>query len=182
MYKEHEVFQLPHDRDTYIWRYMDLTKLVSILDSRALWFSRADHLGDPFEGYPPKSQFALSPQAWHEVEARIREGEDPHADDRRYLESFLRGEDMHGFLEFRKKVVSDPITRTIMQLRDAKEVRKESFVNCWHISKCETEAMWNQYQKSGSGIVIRSTVQRLIDSVRDYAYAIYIGCVKYIDH
>jgi hypothetical protein len=35
---------------TKIWRYMDFTKFVFMLEERALFFSRADHLLDPFEG------------------------------------------------------------------------------------------------------------------------------------
>lgn len=35
---------------TKVWRYMDFTKFVSLLDKRELWFTRADELNDPFEG------------------------------------------------------------------------------------------------------------------------------------
>lgn len=33
-----------------VWRYFDFPKFVSLLETRALYFSRADHLGDPLEG------------------------------------------------------------------------------------------------------------------------------------
>lgn len=33
-----------------IWRYIDIAKLVSLLDKQALYFARLDKLGDPFEG------------------------------------------------------------------------------------------------------------------------------------
>lgn len=33
-----------------LWRYMDFTKFVALLKDNALYFARADHLGDPFEG------------------------------------------------------------------------------------------------------------------------------------
>jgi hypothetical protein len=36
--------------DATIWRYIDFTKLVSILNSRSLFFARADQFDDPFEG------------------------------------------------------------------------------------------------------------------------------------
>lgn len=36
--------------DTVLWRYMDFPKFVSLLKESALWFSRADLLGDPLEG------------------------------------------------------------------------------------------------------------------------------------
>lgn len=33
-----------------LWRYMDLAKFLALLEDRALYFARADKLGDPFEG------------------------------------------------------------------------------------------------------------------------------------
>ena len=33
-----------------LWRFLDFTKFVDVLERRALFFSRADLLGDPFEG------------------------------------------------------------------------------------------------------------------------------------
>jgi hypothetical protein len=46
----HYVFAQPTNPDCVIWRYLDLPKLVALLKDSALWFSRADLLGDPFEG------------------------------------------------------------------------------------------------------------------------------------
>lgn len=40
----------PEDRTIPMWRYMDFTKFVSMLETRSLFFARADLLGDPFEG------------------------------------------------------------------------------------------------------------------------------------
>ena len=41
-----------------LWRYMDFAKFVSLLEKRALFFARADKLGDPFEGSFPKKNIA----------------------------------------------------------------------------------------------------------------------------
>ena len=49
MYENHPNVNPPQD-DAVLWRYMDFTKFVSLLDKQALYFSRADKLGDPFEG------------------------------------------------------------------------------------------------------------------------------------
>lgn len=49
---EHPAFDPPGDEHV-IWRYMDLAKYVSLLHHRALFFSSADRLGDPFEGSYP---------------------------------------------------------------------------------------------------------------------------------
>jgi hypothetical protein len=48
------IFVSPRDREAIIWRYMDFTKFVSMLSREALYFCRADLLGDPFEGSVPK--------------------------------------------------------------------------------------------------------------------------------
>lgn len=54
MYKEHPSFIPPDDANIKIWRYMDFTKFVALLDSKSLWFTRADRFEDPFEGSYPK--------------------------------------------------------------------------------------------------------------------------------
>ena len=53
MYQELPIFELPPD-DATLWRYMDFTKFVSLLEKQALFFSKPDRLGDPFEGSLPK--------------------------------------------------------------------------------------------------------------------------------
>ncbi|PHS30185.1 MAG: hypothetical protein COA95_09820 [Methylophaga sp.] len=37
-----------------VWRYLDLAKLVSLLDTKSLFFARMDIFLDPFEGATPK--------------------------------------------------------------------------------------------------------------------------------
>lgn len=49
MYEEHGDFIAPQP-EAVLWRYMDFTKFVSLLEKKALFFARADKLGDPFEG------------------------------------------------------------------------------------------------------------------------------------
>ena len=60
MYEEHPVFN-PPPLNTVLWRYMDFTKYVSLLEKQALFFARADKLGDPFEGSYTKVNEALLP-------------------------------------------------------------------------------------------------------------------------
>ena len=60
MYEEHPVFN-PPPLDAVLWRYMDFTKYVSLLEKQALFFARADKLGDPFEGSYSKVNEALLP-------------------------------------------------------------------------------------------------------------------------
>jgi hypothetical protein len=48
---DHESF-FPPKENCALWRYVDLTKLLSLLETRALHFTRADQLDDPYEGMP----------------------------------------------------------------------------------------------------------------------------------
>ena len=62
MYKEHPVFERPTDKNTKIWRYLDFTEFVSLIDKRALFFTRVDKLGDPFEGSYSKANVGSLPE------------------------------------------------------------------------------------------------------------------------
>jgi hypothetical protein len=50
MYTEHPEFSPPSHPDADIWRYMDLTKFLSLLEDKALFFSSASSISDNFEG------------------------------------------------------------------------------------------------------------------------------------
>ena len=60
MYEEHPTFS-PPPPDAVLWRYMDFTKFVSFIDKKALFFARADKLGDPYEGSTSHVNIALQP-------------------------------------------------------------------------------------------------------------------------
>ena len=57
MYKKIPNLETPPD-DAKLWRYMDFTKFVSLLDQQALFFARGDLLDDPFEGTLLKANVA----------------------------------------------------------------------------------------------------------------------------
>jgi hypothetical protein len=50
LYTPHQDFAPPADLDQPIWRYMSMTKFIALLERRAVFFARADLLGDPWEG------------------------------------------------------------------------------------------------------------------------------------
>ena len=144
MYKEHPVFN-PPPSDAVLWRYMDFTKFVSLLEKQALFFSTPDNLGDPFEGSITE----------RDVEYRDR------------------------------WIASVPgITGTIIRSdypRVIKSIRLQTFINCWHISNYESEAMWKLYSNTGSGIAVKTNFNsfKLSFVCKE---DVHIGVVKYIDH
>ena len=64
---QHPVFKQPTDPGIPVWRYMDFTKFVSMLESRSLFFARSDKLGDPFEGSYSRGNQTLRPIVYEEV-------------------------------------------------------------------------------------------------------------------
>lgn len=50
MYEFHPSMINPENDNIKIWRYMDFTKLVSLLNTQTLFFTRADKFEDTFEG------------------------------------------------------------------------------------------------------------------------------------
>jgi len=50
MVSAHEVFIEPIDLNQKIWRYMDFTKFIDLLNSQELYFTRPDKFEDVFEG------------------------------------------------------------------------------------------------------------------------------------
>jgi hypothetical protein len=51
-----DLIRQPENLDDKIWRYMDLPKLIYLLEKEKLYLSRADHFDDKHEGSTPKVQ------------------------------------------------------------------------------------------------------------------------------
>jgi len=54
MYVKHSCLPLNHSDSEKIWRYMDFAKFVNLLNTKSLFFCRADRLDDKWEGIFPK--------------------------------------------------------------------------------------------------------------------------------
>lgn len=50
MYKENPNINLPVNRDTVVWKYLDLSKFLDLLMSQKLFMSRSDKFEDQYEG------------------------------------------------------------------------------------------------------------------------------------
>lgn len=130
-FQEHYAFGPPADRYLAIWRYVDFARLLSLLQTKALYFARADTLGDAWEGSISAATFAL---------------------------------------------LGDRTPRI------ARTFQLQTAVSCWHMNSHESVAMWDLYARAGTGLAIRSTVQRLIDSLANAAEEIVIAPISYIDY
>ena len=150
---EHPCFPQPSDPDVGIWRYMDFAKYVALLNQQSLFFSRLDLLGDPYEGTLSKAEYE---QLKKTAEIGEKEGKLPPRWRGRYFDVLLTS---------------------------ARRARRSIYVNCWHISSGESEAMWKLYASSGYAIALQSTYQKLAAAVTTPAHKhCYIGIVTYTDH
>jgi hypothetical protein len=62
--EQHPCFRPPADLNVPIWRYIDLAKYLALLNTRALYFSRSDRLGDPYEGATSHRNKELRPAVY----------------------------------------------------------------------------------------------------------------------
>jgi hypothetical protein len=69
-YVRNEWFTPPDDADALLWRYIDFTKLVSLLETRSLYFARADTLDDAFEGSLTRA--TVEARHEHDPDERLR--------------------------------------------------------------------------------------------------------------
>jgi hypothetical protein len=130
-----------------IWRYMDFTKFVSMLENEGLFFCRADLFDDPFEGsnskvnanFQPETVYKDSRPAFIEIVKRSRQ-------------------DLSHWLQWQ---------------------RQWTMLNCWHMSECESAAMWKLYSKSNEAICIQSTFESLERCLNLKAQ---VGVVQYINY
>lgn len=152
---------------TRLWRYMDLAKFLSLLESNSLFFTRLDHFADPFEGALGVIE---NEEVWKKKEKeRIKqwlEVEDKYAK-RNSDESELETRAVQHFNRYREKL---------------KDCRTRNYVSCWHMSDYESEAMWQLYTRDcKQGIAIQTTFDRLYHSLLSELNFDF-GLVNYIDY
>ena len=88
--QQHPVFTPPSNPNAMIWRYMDFTRYVAMLETGSLFFSRADRLDDPFEGTLSRQTMA----AWLDLVRHHNLPDDFVDTPRRFARAFRR----HTFL------------------------------------------------------------------------------------
>lgn len=150
--KRHSVFIAPTEQEVTIWRYLDLSKFVSMLATSSLFFSRADLLGDPLEGSFSRPTVLSRPDL---------------------IANLAKKHGAIGDIESQSQQIAAIMSRS--QQRQT----KHTYVNCWHINEHESAAMWRLYSKSDEAIAIKSRYLRLVSSLDEDCY---VGQVFYLDY
>lgn len=149
-----------------LWRYMDFTKYVSLLSSRALYFSRSDQFEDAYEG---AKGLKRTKNAW-----------DDH-----YL-SFFRQAIRNPPDGYKCDKADEQVEEEASQLlRDLESggnaSREHTFISCWHENAYESTAMWRLYSSYlPNAVAIKTSYGSLYRSLGSNPQ-IRIGRVRYID-
>ncbi|MGM3216748.1 hypothetical protein ACSQ5K_16440 [Pseudomonas sp. PhalM4] len=151
MYAEHPLFKSPGE-DESLWRYMDFTKFVSLLEGGAIYFNRADKFDDAFEGRHPKASIEYFLDSYREV---------------------LKATGAND------AVIDSALSATLGSLSIN---RATVGISCWHKNEHESAAMWKLYLSSREGVAIKTRFSRLKSSFIDCSPEVLIGEVQYIDY
>ena len=137
-----------------IQRYIDITKFISLLHKKALFFTRVDKQEDPFEGTFSKPSYQARLD-WLINHYKNKE-EEP---DRIIIEKILKEYDA-----------------TVFRLKSLRTL------NCWHKNESESALMWKSYSSVHSGIMIKSSFENLKSSLMGASETVYISGVKYCNY
>jgi hypothetical protein len=156
VFKENSRYKLP-DENCKVWKYMDFTKFVSLLEKKALWFSRSDTLraSDKFEG-------SISLKNIINLFTKLS-----------IIEEFPEP----GY------TTKDPFRYLKILSRANKFDLQFFFISSFHINEHESAAMWKIYTKNDEGIAIQTTCQSLKQSFdQNDQDEVILGPIKYIDY
>lgn len=162
-------YTYPEDRVVLIWRYMDLGKLVSILDSSSLFFPRSDLLGDPFEG-------SVSAENLRNRKIEIDKAAD-------FFHAGLVERGISSSIEGQQANMERLLGSGAKQLEWK---RFWTYVSCWHVNEHESSAMWKIYGATQQSVAIVSTFQSLLDVLVRHVSPPQgeprVSLVKYLDY
>lgn len=147
-------YLLPLEPNSRIWRYLDFEKFKSLLETKSLFFCRADKFSDPFEGSLPKL----------EIENRKK---------------FMREISQFPGYDFGDKQINENIS-SLQEYHI--NLKRATIINCWHINKNESDAMWRLYLKDNEGVAIQSTTERIYNTIEVIPEVIGLSKVRYLDY
>lgn len=134
---------------------MNLPKFLALLQDSALFFSRANFLGDRFEGSTSKANI-------------------------NYREAAKTLRHSHPAFSALKDLPDEVVQNIFDQQQKGNEIRVPTLmVNCWHMNEHESAAMWKLYSNGEPIVAIQTTYEKLDTALPSWAN---IGEVQYIDY
>lgn len=155
-FTEHSLFTDPKGNNLKLWRYMDFTKFVSILQTNSLFFPSTRILKsiDPWEGTYLKQELEF------------------------IIKDHINRNKQRGL-----RLIYKDIENQAKSWRNGFEQQIDvNFISCWHYNVTESAAMWRLYLKSNEGIAVQTSIESFKSSFDEYKENVYIGEVRYKDY
>lgn len=146
--------------DESIWRYLDFSKFVALLENKSLFFSKVDSFEDKFEGV----HNAISKDDHYDITNNGEMIRIPYPLDKRARNNS----------ENYKKFISQTID----------SLKASVGINCWRFNKNDSHAMWKIFLNSNEGVAIKTSINSLknsLPSLNEFQ-KLHIGKIKYIDY
>ena len=159
------IYRIPNNPHQRIWRYMDFTKFVALLDSQELFFPRASLFEDSHEGSISQGTIKQRIEFDEEAIRQMKEGAKlDKAAEKRFRD----------YLEEQRNIKKERLAWK----------RNWTFINCWHMNDHESAAMWKLY--ANQSISLQSTYAILWHTLKHYfaetREAPVISMVNYVDY
>ena len=159
-------FDLSVDEDQSLWRYMDFSKFVAMMQQGGIHFTRASKFDDPFEA---AAGVASREAVWNQ----------------HYLEFFKQAVTTPppGFppAKMTETEVNNEAERLLGDIKSAYASARDLLVCCWHLNSGESEALWRIYCSPGApSVAVQSNVVRLWNALENEA-GVNVGRVQYMD-
>lgn len=131
---------------------MSLAALVRILERSSIFMPCVEILDDPHEGSLTQERNRTLEQMYDGISQQMIDAGKPE----------LAKEAKLGPAQFRR------------------DLRRATYVSCWHVNDEESEAMWRLYCGASQGVAICTTYDKLAATIKDPN--VHIGLVRYIDY
>lgn len=139
-------------RNYEVARYLDINKFLSLISTGKLFFARIDKMEDKFEGTLPVMN-KKSIENWYWSQNKTKIQNDASVQEE--IDAHF-----HMFEKF-KKFCS---------------------VSCWNKYDSETYALWKVYSSVKEGIMIKSTIEKLVSAFKNTEDKVLLSEVRYVDH
>lgn len=160
--------------DDKLWRYMNLAKFISLLSTRKLYFASIDSFEDVFEGAYSTNESREAILAFNRAIYLHNKHQKCHDDD-------FEGCSINSEAETAKEEKIIRVMNVLME-RTGKLLRRSTYVNCWHLSENESDAMWKLYSSAGKdGIAIQTTYNNFKIAISSEVN-VKVRKVQYIDY
>lgn len=163
---QEDYFDKPNPNDK-LWRYMDLSKFISMLIHKELYFASADTFDDPFEGAKGVIE---RKNRWNDFYLNF------------FREAILTAPGVE-LSKLSNEEIESNAKRLLSEIDLSGEAdRKYTYMSCWYNSEYESEAMWKLYSMNVTdAVAVQTTVKHLYEAL-DRDPCIDIGKVRYIDY